>query len=396
MNPTPSLVIHELLPSEMMGVIFEEHAKLEWMAPAIDGQVCRFWREIVLNTPRAWSYIEIRYGCHPSMGELRLWLRRSGTAPLHIDCHSEILYGILSYHHTRIVSLQATNGSKSIFEGRDFPRMQHLSISHWYPFQWGSMPKLQSLRLYTARRCVVPLRGLPPLKMLTLACFQCTSVLWHSQSLTTLMLYDMSLVDVISGPVTFPSLTYLSLYNVRDLKPHINAPCLVTYHESGSTVDESFYIPLPSLVEYGVSYLSTSSLDPAEWHLYFPNILRVSLRARQDVLLSFLAFLANHPQSFPALRTICAPVVGYYLPEKIYKNMESLVLARNEVCDVHVVLPLEKTGPPFCIPIFFARVCDLSIRRSCDLLMHILGTGRWSLKTFRSRVLTCSLSPPKL
>ena len=24
------LVIHELLPSEIMGVLFEEHAKLEW------------------------------------------------------------------------------------------------------------------------------------------------------------------------------------------------------------------------------------------------------------------------------------------------------------------------------------------------------------------------------
>jgi len=394
MNPTPSLVIHELLPSEMMGVIFEEHAILEWKAPAIDGQVCRCWREIVLNTPRAWAYIKIRDGYQPNMRELRLWLHRSGTAPLHIDHCGATTYGLFSNHHTRIVSLQVGYGSKAFFERRDFLCMQHLSILYWCPFQWGSMPKLQSLRLCDTRRCVVPLSGLPPLKMLTLTWIKCTSILWHSQSLTTMMLYDTSLVDVISGPVTFPSLTYLSLCSVRDLKPHINAPCLVTYHESGSTVDESFYIPLPSLVEYGVSYLGASSLEPAEWHLYFPNILRVSLRARDDALLSFLTFLANQPHSFPALQSICAPLAGYYFPEEVYKNMESLVLARNEAGDVHVVLPLE-IEPPFCIPIFFARVCGLSIRWSCALLTHILGTGHWLLKTFRSRVLTCSLSPPK-
>ena len=29
--------INEALPSEVFGVIFEEHAKLEWVAPVIDG-----------------------------------------------------------------------------------------------------------------------------------------------------------------------------------------------------------------------------------------------------------------------------------------------------------------------------------------------------------------------
>jgi len=342
-------MIHELLPSEIMGVIFEEHAKLEWMAPAIDGQVCRFWREIILNTPRAWAYIEIRDDYQPSMGELRLWLHRSGTAPLHVDCRSGKLYDLFSDHHTRIVSLQVMTGSRSFFEARDFPCLLHLGISRWYPVQWGSRPKLQSLQLRGMLSLGLPQKVLSP---------KFTSVLRHSQSLTTLMLSSIPIVDMTSGPVTFPCLTYLSLRRVTGLKPHINAPCLVTYHEGGSTRKESFYIPLPSLVEYGVTCLSTSSPDPVEWHRSFPNILRVSLRVSKDVLLSFLTFLANEPRSFPALRTICAPVVGYEFPEEVYKNMESLVLARSEAHDVHVVLPLE-TGPPFCIPIFFAGVCDL-------------------------------------
>ena len=56
----------------------------------------------------------------------------------------------------------------------------------------------------------------------------------HSQSATQLILTDRFLADAISGPLTFLSLTYLSLFRVRGLKPHVNAPRLVTYHESGS------------------------------------------------------------------------------------------------------------------------------------------------------------------
>src|SRR5258706_10700889 len=139
--------------------------------------------------------------------------------------------------------------------------------------RWSSMPKLQSLRLGDRRlRMVVPLSELAPLKLLVLSGVQCTSPLPHSQSLTKLMLSDVSLVEAISGPVIFPSLTYLSLFGVNGLKPHVNAPRLTTYHEGGDIVDETFNIPLPSLVEYAVCHTPTSSLDPATWHLSFPNI----------------------------------------------------------------------------------------------------------------------------
>ena len=242
------------------------------------------------------------------------------------------MYDLFSDHHTRIVSLQAKYGSKSFFEGRDFPCMRHLDISHWYPVQWGSMPKPQSLRLRGT-----PLRGLPP-KMLSLSRMEFTSVLRHSQSLTTLMLCRMSLVDMISGPVTFPSLTHLSLHRVRALKPHINAPCLVTYHEFGSTVEESFDIPLLSLMEYGLSRRHNRSPDPAEWSRSFPNIQKLTLRADQLVVIPILTFLANQPWSFPALRTICVHAFGRGVSNEVRSHMECLIRVRNEACDVHVVL----------------------------------------------------------
>ena len=89
--------------------IIEEHAKLEWMAPAIDGRVCRIWSQIVLNTPRPWAHLEINDDGLPTIGEIRSWLRRSDTAPLHIridrdsrpdeSMNERALYGLLSSHH---------------------------------------------------------------------------------------------------------------------------------------------------------------------------------------------------------------------------------------------------------------------------------------------------------
>ena len=210
----------------------------------IDGQVCRFWREIVLNAPRIWAYLKIHNDSVPSMGEVRLRLHRSSTAPLHIDTRAaglsacRELYDIFSDHHTRIAFLQTRYSSQSFFEGRDFPCFQLLDVEYWYPIQWRSMPKLQSLRLRGQVLNMVPLSELAPLKLLALSTIQCTSVLRHFQSLTKLYLSNIFLLDVISGPVNFPSLTYLSLLGVKGLKPHINAPRLVTYHEGGAIIDE--------------------------------------------------------------------------------------------------------------------------------------------------------------
>jgi hypothetical protein len=141
-------LINKKLPVEIIGLIFEEHAVLEWKAPTVDGRVCRLWRQIILNTPRAWAYLEIYYNRHPSTGQLRVWLCRSGSVPLHIrvehTCESinlHTLYDLVAGHHRRIASLRMREGELSFFEGREFPRMQLLDIkvalegplrsSHW-------------------------------------------------------------------------------------------------------------------------------------------------------------------------------------------------------------------------------------------------------------------------
>ena len=397
MDPPLPLVIHEILPTEILKMIFEEHAILEWKAPSIDGRVCRLWRRIVLNTPRAWAYLNIRNHSVP-MDEVRLRLQQSSTAPLHIDTRgageNQKLYDLFSYHDTRIASLRAWYGSQSFFEARDFPCMRLLDIGHWCPIQWGSMPKLQSLQLCNGRFGMVPLSELAPLKMLVFSDVRCTSVLRHSQSLTTLMLSSVVFVDAISGPLSFPSLTYLALYNVRGLKLHVNAPRLVTYHE-GEVGAESFNISQLSLVEYGVHHASAGSLDPAVWHVSFPNIQRLAIRAKELVILSIFSSLADQPHLLPTLQTIGVGNiygVSYRFAEWVQEKIESLVLVRNEACDGNVVVCFETRASAFKIPLFFGGVSDLSIKWSCALLTPVLVTRSCLLKTLRSQVLACSHS----
>jgi hypothetical protein len=378
MNPAPPPVIHTVLPSEILVMIFEEHAKLEWRAPAIDGQVCRLWRQIVLNTPRAWAYLEISHAKPPSISSLRLWLDRSRTAPLHIRVDRNFIldqfmtfYGLLGDYHTMIASLRMGVGLLSFFEERHFPSMRLLHVSGWYwrhcsfpPVQLGPMPALRSLRLGTTNDLVVPLDRLPPLKTLVLRATKCTSLSKSSPSLVALMLHSASLGDAISGSLDFPSLTHLALFGVRGLKPNICAPYLVTYHESGCTSTESFSTPVPSLVEYGVCGKISRHPDPTELHRSFPNIERLAIRADLSVLIALLVFLSGHPQSLPALRVISVSSAnkwGEKISREAKETMKNLITVRSEVCHRDVALRFEPVRQ-LHLPIPFAYLGHSPIR----------------------------------
>ena len=362
------ILIHEVLPSEIMAIIFEEHARLEWFAPMIGARVCRLWRQIILNTPRAWSYLEI--GCCKGLrGRISPWLDRSRTAPLHIradqsltprdDPEARELCELLHEYHTRIASLRILGGSFSFFHERDFPSMQHLEVVQPLisplPSSFGHMPKLRSLCLdiFTGS-----LESLAPLKVLVLSFCRITSLSQHSPSLVSLMLDSVKLGGPISGSVDFPSLAYLSLEDMSDLKPKINAPRLVTYHESSANTHKSFSAPLHSLVEYGIWAQDGYDIDLKEWHNSFPNISRLSIRADPPVLISILAILSIHLDLLPALQMIS---VGHpsnpdaRFTRKEQQMMEDLVRVRSEACHLDVALYFEPEKP-LHIPLFFAIV----------------------------------------
>jgi hypothetical protein len=379
MDRAPLPAIHEVLPSEILATIFEEHAKYEWNAPAIDARVCRVWRKIVLNTPRAWRYLEIlHYRLKgPSIRQFQSWLNRSGAVPLNIRVGIDIvienwvggraLYNLLSDYHMRIASLRMVSSSQYLFEGREFPCLRLLDISSWYllygdssTIQFCSLPELRSLRLGINPSSVrnpidttVPLDNLPSMEVLVLCHTTCTSLAQHSPSLTTLMLNTLSLGDTISSPVDFPSLTYLSLYAVLGLKPHIKAPCLVTYHEGGATIYESFSTPLPSLVEYGLYDPDSGDSGPTRWHILFPNISRVAIRAFPHVLGSLLDSISAHLHFLLALRMISVGNAG--------ADIKFTEDQRTDARHMGVALCFEK-GSPFHIPMFFGAVSHRAIK----------------------------------
>ena len=371
MSSTRPLVIHELLPSEIMGVLFEEHAKLEWRAPAIDGQVCRIWRQIVLNTPRAWMYIEISDEGVPTIQELREWLSRSGSAPLYIRVNTfgerldeRTLYGLLRGYHTRIASLRLLSGDPSFFDRRDFPCLRRIEISHWYtldhPFpqvRWNSMLELRSLCLAAGEYFPLQWSELTQLEVLTLYYASLTSLPQHSQSLTTLMLDHVFFEDAILSPMAFPFLTYLSLFGVTGLKAYINAPCLVTFHEGFGDIFEPLSSPVASLVEYGAYRPPLHEGYPAKWHRSFPNLLRLSIRAGPPVLISFLRSLSSDPHSLPALQMITARNPNTLFTEEERSIMKALVQVRRGAYQMDFTLCFE-TGRPFRIPLFFGEVSN--------------------------------------
>lgn len=365
-----SLSINEILPSEILGLVFEEHALLEWRAPATDGQVCRFWRQTVLHHPRAWSHIEIHNKLQPDIHSLRLWLSRSGSTPFSFsdhtdrsyDGHISTLYDVLSEYHDRIEFLRTLRVPYSFFDGRAFPALQVLDVEElfWHnpSGAWGSMPKLRTLRIGSTDLFFAPLDDLPPLTVLVVYETPCLLLVQKSHNvLTTLMLDDVLLLKDSSSTITFPSLTYLSLSNVPNLKPHMVTPALVTYHEGGCSASESFPMSLPSLVEYGLLAPCASLIDPAELHHFFPHISRLSIRTSAFILPSIVESLAKKPDFLPNLQIIAvAPNLKHsQVPQRDIRDMMDYVFARNLASGTHVTLCIGEQAS-IQVPLFFGAV----------------------------------------
>ena len=362
--------INEALPIEIFGVIFEEHAKLEWQAPVKDGRVCRLWRQIILRCPQAWAHLELNSFDQPDPSVLRRWLDRSGAAPLHIradECTPNV-DELLDRHHERIESLIVDCGSYSMFENRSFPILQSLTVDYWnetdiHERLWGAMPKLLDLRTCFIDIDILPSSTFPPLRTLALfKVYSCDSLLRNpNNSLTSIMLDELSLDDT-SGSLDFPSLTFLSLYGVNNLKHRMNIPVLTTYHEGGGTEEEEFPTPLPMLAEYGIfqsgSPLPASLCSVMKLHQCYPNLQRLSIRARPSNFMSFLQSFVIQPTVMPVLRILAvgSSDSGVSYSKGLEGDIMDHITARNITSKVMITVHFEDSEP-LKVPLFFGAVC---------------------------------------
>ena len=343
--------INEVLPEEVFGVIFEEHAKLEGRAPAIDGQVCRQWRQTILHSPRAWAYLDIHKRRKSPPSNLHQWLDRSGSVPLHIRVFKwdPGAAEVLDPHCKRIKSVALYDGFLPFLENRSFPILQSLTIRvglRGPPFILRSaccaMPKLCSLRLHDITVGALPSNIFPALRVLTFYKVKyCDSIIRNScHSLTSLMLCDVSL-QYTSESLEFPSLRFLSLYEVTNIKPRMNVPVLTTYHESGNTEQESFSMSLPSLIEYGIRRLNEEPFpNVTELHQCYPSISRLSIRAHPSTVKPFLHLLCSQPTALPMLRILAVENL-YNSPKYTGEDQESMmndVIVRNMASSVKMEL----------------------------------------------------------
>ena len=362
MTSTPvAPCINEVLPEEVFGVIFEKHAKLEWRAPLIDGQVCRQWRQTILRSPRAWSNLEIGRNFTSAPLKFRQWLDRSGSAPLHvlaIDWNWDVKE-VLDQHRKRIESITLYGHRLAFLENPSFPILRSLTIGGWKINDpvirwsaWRAMPELRYLRATYISMDALPSDIFPQLRVLSLyRVNDCDCIIRNScHSLTSLTLRCISL-QYTSGSLEFPTLIFLSLFDVKNLKHRINVPALTTYHEGGRIEEERFPMSLPLLIEYGAYRLfDDPPLDVMRLHQSYPNISRLSLRAHSPDVRLFVHSLSGQPAALPMLRILAVGISSgpkeysgvdkFYMTIDVFKrNMASSV--KMELCfDGMVRIPL--------------------------------------------------------
>ena len=357
--------INEVLPEEVFAVIFEEHAKLEWRAPIIEGQVCRQWRQTILHSPRAWAYLEIGHKFESAPSKLPQWLDRSGSVPLHIHLIT-LTRGakeVLGQHSKRIQSVALRSYHHDFLKNRSFPILQSLTIKAEYDppdVDWSvcyTMPELRSLRASYISVGALPSNIFHALRVLALyRVNDCDCIIRNtSHSLTSLMLSRVSL-QYTSESLEFPSLRFLSLFGVQNIKHRMTVPALTTYHESDTTEEESFSVSLPLLIEYGVRRLIKEPfLNVTRLHQCYPNISRLSLRVHPYAVKPFLHSLSNRPTALPMLRILAVGEVYGVMKysEEDKDSMRKDVFMRNMARSVKMELCFNGKDR---VPLYFAYV----------------------------------------
>ena len=371
MTSTPvARCINEALPEDVLGVIFEERAKMNWKAPLIDGQVCRQWRQTILRSPRAWSYLKIVRNFTSAPSQLLQWLDRSGSAPLHIQAIDWIqgVEEFLDPHCKRIESLSLYRFRLAFLENRSLPILQSLTIGAWSindPLirwsTWRVIPELRYFRASYIWMDVIPSNIFPVLRVLALYRVDSDYLIRNSyHSLTSLMLDRISVKYTLES-LEFPSLRFLSLFEVKNIKHRMNVPTLTTYHESDKTEQESFSMSLPFLIEYGI-YRIRDNPPPnvTKLHQCYPNIIRLSVRFRPSAGKLFLHSLSRQPTALPMLRILAVGTLAagtlydYTKYNREDKNrMRNDVLMRNMVSSVKVELCFDGMAR---VPLYFASV----------------------------------------
>lgn len=396
--------INEMLPTEILGLVFEEHTLLHWNAPVVDGLVCRLWRQLILHTPGAWSRIAVRkVKVGPSVEALRLWLDRAKSSPLHLQFEhdSEELQRLVAQYHTSISYLLWSCENFKVFDDRSFPNLRCLHITSWRQCspKFGAMERLEHLNLVSMHPDILDIKRIPPLKSITARYSYPSQLLQHSQAtLTSLILKVVHIY--IPTTLDLPNLRYLSVFEVTGIRPIINASRLEVFYESDIIMGQWFSTPMPSVIQYSTCHTDGPlKIDAAT---LYPNIRFLALRLFPRHVVEYLKiFDSQEFENGDRLSKLEVVELRYaYTPSNKFSTREATLLRERmqqiiEKRERGSGLKLQiwfRHGGPFSLPMRPAEVRPFRHRGTCISFSFV--EIRYPSSKFFNRTITHKVALP--
>lgn len=265
-------------PMEILSLIFEYCGKEEWKSPLRIAAVSKRWRNIVLGTPSAWSYLNMARRWKRDV--ISTYLQRSAQCPLHIfSPKSSVVPLSMIAHRLHCLSIETIPLG---IDGMIFPSLTWLSFRHDV---YGKTPLLirrtwfPSLRHLSCGPIISSLQtewtpdDFPPL--LTLFLIEPPDFIWFSivracrNTLSSLRLHlDVPFSQGGEHQIVLPRLQCLELQNLiggdRSWPIGIETPMLETYiehhHELGR--DETLHTDLANVRRVRTNRTSQLSFNP--------------------------------------------------------------------------------------------------------------------------------------
>ncbi|KIM29325.1 hypothetical protein M408DRAFT_23095 [Serendipita vermifera MAFF 305830] len=229
------------LPFEILSPIFEMCGEMHWKAPISIAGVCRFWRNVVQNTPGAWVSTQVTN--LKNLELLTVYLARNRQSLLHVTLQQTFLISELVPYVHGIQCIQVPNLPRPMGD-ICFPHLKSLRITGQYSsigmdqVTTDHFPALRHLEIAGSLgdRLEVLTFSLPRISTLTIAHrWLGTPLLLRSLRETLLSLEIFFMRDrysLDSHPIHLPRLKCLKVHRYAPMETmpfKIVAPALVTY-----------------------------------------------------------------------------------------------------------------------------------------------------------------------
>ena len=182
------------MPVEILTMILLEWTMLEWFAPAIARQICRYLKQITDSSPHVWSKLSISSHSSATADDVRKWLKRSRLIP------KEILLETVSIDIVKAALEVAKDTTSLIYRIPSLPE-----AVAWLPTQ---MPRLRHLH-------IDPPRDYVPISLSVILGLHIPSCLVRFPCLTVLNLFFIDATDFPITPGLFPAIRRLVIHFTR-------------------------------------------------------------------------------------------------------------------------------------------------------------------------------------